>query len=100
MKLTVGQLRRAIRQTLREVSMIQNTVSAETDDRPSIEHMQLKTPDGEDTMSPHLVCLDQPDFDEGPVPRRSRKDDTEFAVTMDPFASDWSPAPNARFGGR
>jgi hypothetical protein len=99
-KITVGQLRRTIRKTLREQSMIQNTTTPETDDREPLQHMQLKTPDGEDSLSPHLIDFDNQDFDEGPVPRRSRKDDAQFAVQTDPYANDWSPAPSSRFGGR
>lgn len=92
MKITVSNLRRIIQEALDEVSMIQNTTSPETDDRESLEHMQLKTPDGEDEMSPHLINFDEEDFDQGPVPRRGRNDDSAFPVYADPYANDWNAA--------
>lgn len=101
MRLTLRELRYTIRRALNEKGTppyINNVLSPESDDRPAIEKMTLKTLDGEEELAPHLIQdpVDQGDC-QGPVGRRHARDDVEFAPQADPYTSDWSVIGNPRF---
>lgn len=101
MKVTIGEVRKLVRRVL-EVNAWSNYVrdvnAPATDDREAITKMQLKTADGENELSGHLLDAEKLETDEemwGPVP--PKKDQVTFYSTTDPYANDWSPLPTGNF---
>lgn len=95
MKTTIGELRSLISKILEAntwANYSRDTLSPATDDREAIQTMKLKTPDGEDELSGHLLDAGKTETDEeiwGPVPPR-KDGEAVFHVMNDPFANDWN----------
>ena len=65
MKITLGKLRRIIREAVTDTAItpyIRNAMSPTSDDREPIERMSLKDMDGEEEIAPHLRNADLPDM--------------------------------------
>ena len=104
-RLTVRQLKRLIVQEWGKPYSGPShlgTHMSSTDEREPLEVQSVSHLD-DDELSPHLQDASQSGEDEddqGPVGRRHRSDDLEFAPTSDPYAQDWHVLPTPRFANR
>lgn len=106
MYMTLGQLRRLIREAMTDThlsmqsfSTVRNALSSDSADREQLSTNSFKNLDDPDELPPHLRDADEQNEepDQGPVPPDGENDPY---VMMDPYNTGWSVLPSPSALGR